>query len=43
MQLRQYMDDEQFKLFEQTSEFTKEFREACESIKKVEKEITKEL
>lgn len=42
-QLKLYMDDEQFKLFEQTTEFTKEFKEACENIKKVEKEITKEL
>eukprot|EP00347_Sterkiella_histriomuscorum_P002490 403367949 len=37
------MDDEQFKLFEQMTEFTREFHEACDNIAKVEKEITKEL
>lgn len=37
------MDDEQFKLYEQMTEFTREFHEACDSINKVEKEIVKEL
>ncbi|CDW71327.1 UNKNOWN [Stylonychia lemnae] len=41
--LRQYVDEEQFKLFEQMTEFTREFHEACDNIKRVEKEITNEL